>query len=80
MSTGSGNVFTDLGFADADALLATALLTYHVYCRLTALGPPPPELVTRLGLSPAEVSQLLRCKCTGLSRDRLMQVLAALGV
>jgi predicted XRE-type DNA-binding protein len=51
MTNGSGNVFADLGFDDAEELQVKAVLTYHVYSRIKALGLTQKDVVARLGIS-----------------------------
>jgi len=75
---GSGNVFADLGFADAEELQLKAVLTYHIYNRIKALGFTQREAVARLGISQPDVSRLMHCKHTGFSSDRLLGFLIAL--
>jgi len=77
---GSGNVFADLGFdeAEAEELQVKALLTYHIYNRIKALGLTQKEAVARLGISQPDVSRLMHCKHTGFSSDRLLAFLVAL--
>lgn len=75
---GSGNVFADLGFDDAEELQVKAVLTYHIYNRIKALGLTQKEAVARLGISQPDVSRLMHCKHTGFSSDRLLAFLVAL--
>src|SRR5262245_17492112 len=77
---GSGNVFADLGFyaAEAEELQVKALLTYHVYTRIKALGLTQKQAVARLGISQPDVSRLMHCRHTGFSSDRLLGFLVAL--
>jgi predicted XRE-type DNA-binding protein len=79
---GSGNVFADLGFdaAEAEELQVKALLTYHVYDRIKALGLTQKQVVARLGISQPDVSRLMHCKHTVFSSDRLLGFLDALGL
>ncbi len=75
---GSGNVFADLGFEDAEELQVKAVLTYHIYNRITALGLTQKQAGERLGLRQPDVSKLMHCKHTGFSSDRLLAFLVAL--
>jgi predicted XRE-type DNA-binding protein len=75
---GSGNVFTDLGFEDAEELQVKAVLTYHISSRIQALGLTQKHAAARLGLSQPDVSKLMHCKYTGFSSDRLLAFLVAL--
>jgi predicted XRE-type DNA-binding protein len=78
VTNSSGNVFADLGFADAEELQVKAVLTYHVYSRIKALGLTQKEVVARLGISQPDVSKLMHCRHTGFSSDRLLAFLVAL--
>jgi predicted XRE-type DNA-binding protein len=77
---GSGNVFADLGFEDAEELQVKAVLTYHIYNRIKALELTQKEVVARLGITQPDVSRLMHCKHTGFSSDRLLAFLVALDV
>ena len=74
----SGNVFADLGLENAEELQVKALLTYHIYNRIKALGLTQKQAVARLGISQPDVSKLMHCKYTGFSSDRLLAFLVAL--
>jgi predicted XRE-type DNA-binding protein len=75
---GSGNVFTDLGFEDAEELQLKAVLTYHIYTRMKALGLTQKQACERLGIRQPDVSKLMHCMYTGFSSDRLLAFLVAL--
>jgi predicted XRE-type DNA-binding protein len=78
VTRGSGNVFADLGFEDAEELQVKAVLTYQVYNRIKALGLTQKQAAARLGISQPDVSKLMHCKYTGFSSDRLLAFLVAL--
>jgi len=80
VTMGSGNVFADLGFDEAEAqeLQLKAVLTHHIYTRIHALGLTQKEAVARLGISQPDVSKLMHSKYTGFSSDRLLAFLVAL--
>jgi predicted XRE-type DNA-binding protein len=78
VTPGSGNVFADLGFDDAEELQVKAVLTYHIYNRIKALGLTQKQAGERLGISQPDVSKLMHCKYTGFSSDRLLAFLVAL--
>ena len=76
---GTSNVLADLGFADAEELSAKAVLALKLN-----------ELIDRQGLSQAEAARILAMpqpkisavrnyKLQGISLERLMQALTALG-
>jgi predicted XRE-type DNA-binding protein len=75
---GSGNVFADLGFADADERqtklrLALALNTIIAERKLTQEA-----AAVRLGLNQPKVSALRNYKLDGFSVERLMTLITAL--
>ena len=78
VTRGSGNVFADLGFDNAEELQVKAVLTYQVYNRIKALGLTQKQAAARLGISQPDVSKLMHCKHTGFSSDRLLAFLVAL--
>ena len=77
---GSGNVFADLGFDDAEELQVKAGLTHQIAHRIHALGLTQKQAVARLGISQPDVSKLMQGRYTGFSTDRLLALLNALDV
>jgi predicted XRE-type DNA-binding protein len=75
---GSGNVFADLGFDDAEELQVKAGLTHHIASRIKALGLTQAQAGDRLGISQPDVSKLMRGRYTGFSTDRLLALLTTL--
>lgn len=78
ITRGTGNVFADLGFADADELqtklrLAHALNSVIARRRLTQTA-----AAERLGVGQPKVSALANYKLDGFSVERLMGFLTAL--
>jgi predicted XRE-type DNA-binding protein len=80
VTRGSDNVFADLGFDNAEEWQIKAVLTYHIYTRIKALGLTQTQAAARLGISQPDVSKLMHCKYTGFSSDRLLAFLVALDV
>ena len=80
VTRGSGNVFADLGFADAEELQVKAALTRQIANRIKALGLTQVQAGTRLGISQPDVSKLMNGRYTGYSTDRLIAILTALEV
>ena len=77
---GSGNVFADLGLADAD----THLLKAELVTRIDAIvrqrgGITQTEAARILGLSQPDVSRLLRGDFREYSLERLLRLLTTLG-
>jgi predicted XRE-type DNA-binding protein len=77
---GSGNVFADLGFADAEELQVKAGLTHQISNRIKALGLTQVQAGERLGIGQPDVSKLMNGRYTGYSTDRLIALLNALDV
>lgn len=79
ITRGSGNVFADLGYADAEERqtklrLAHALNTEIARRRLTQA-----DAAEKLGVNQPKVSALTRYRLAGFSVERLMTFLTALG-
>lgn len=77
---GSGNVFADLGFEDAEELQAKAELTRQIRKRIEALKLTQVQAGERLGIGQPDVSKLVNGRTTGFSVDRLLALLNALAV
>lgn len=80
VTRGSGNVFADLGFADAEELQMKAALTRQIANRIKTFGLTQAQAATRLGISQPDVSKLMNGRYTGYSADRLIALLNALEV
>ncbi len=76
---GNGNVFTDLGFSDADAHLVKAELVSRIDDIVRDRGITQTEAARLLGLSQPDVSRLLRGDFREYSLERLFRLLTALG-
>ena len=76
---GSGNVFADIGFADADEMLARSELVRHINLIVERRGLTQVEAAKLLGINQPKVSALKRGRITESSIDRLMRFLVALG-
>ena len=76
---GSGNVFADLGFPDADAHLVKAGLVSHIDDIVRDRSLTQPEAARLMGLSQPDVSRLLRGDFREYSLERLFRLLNALG-
>jgi len=75
---GSGNVFTDLGFDNADEMLAKAKLVRAIAETMDTIGVTQVELAGMIGIDQSKVSKLLRGITDGFSSDRLMRILTRL--
>ncbi len=74
-----GNVFADLGFPDADVLLAKAGLVFHITQTISARRLTQKRAAEILGIDQPGVSDLLRGRLNRFSSDRLIRFLNALG-
>ena len=76
---GSGNVFADLGFPDADAHLVKAELVSRIDDIVRDRGITQTEAARLMGLSQPDVSRLLRGDFREYSLERLFRLLTTLG-
>ena len=76
---GSGNVFADLGFADADTHLVKADLVSRIDDIVRDRGLTQTEAGRLMGLSQPDVSRLLRGDFREYSLERLFRLLNGLG-
>ena len=74
-----GNVFADLGLADAEQELLKAKLTLQVHRLLKARNFTQAETAKLLGTTQPQVSALMALKPVSVSVGRLMEFLTILG-
>ena len=79
VETKSGNVFTDLGFQDAEERLLKAKLATKIAQLIESKGWTQAQTAERTALDQPKVSRLLRGQLSGFSADRLFAVLNRLG-
>ena len=72
---GSGNVFSDLGFDDADERFTRAKLGFHVYQLLTQRKLRQREIAELLAIKQTEVSNLLNRHFSRFTTDKLLAFL-----
>jgi predicted XRE-type DNA-binding protein len=75
---GSGNVFADLGFPDAEERQTKLRLAYALNAIMAARRLTQAAAAARLGLNQPKVSALRNYKLDGFSVERLMTLLNAL--
>ena len=75
----SGNVFRDLGFANADEMLAKAELARQIGKLIKRMGLSQEKAAMLLKIDQPKVSALLNGRLTAFSTERLMRFLKALG-
>ena len=79
IEAGSGNVFADLGFKDAEELLLKAKLATKIAQLIEKKGLTQAQTAERIALDQPKVSRLLRGQLSGFSADRLFAILNRLG-
>jgi len=77
--SGSGNVFRDFGYPDADVRQAKALLGTQIMKILDGEGLSTRQAETRTGVSHSEFSRIRQAKFSRFTIDRLMAILGRLG-
>jgi predicted XRE-type DNA-binding protein len=75
----SSNVFSDLGYKDADAMLAKAALAARIAKVIQGRKLTQVQAAKLLQIDQPKVSALLRGNLRGFSTDRLFRYLNALG-
>lgn len=76
---GSGNVFADLGFPDADTHALKAELVRRIAGLIKDEDLTQAEAADRMGISQPDVSKMLKGQFRPFSVERLMRFLTALG-
>ncbi len=79
IEAGSGNVYKDLGFKDADAMLAKARIVAEIARIIRGRRLTQVAAAEHLGLSQPKVSALLNGHFQGYSQERLIGLLNRLG-
>jgi predicted XRE-type DNA-binding protein len=79
MHRGSGNVFADLGLADAEKLKIKTGLVIEIRKAMRSLGLTQQDAAKRMGISQPKVSDMMRGDFTNLSERKLMDCLTQLG-
>ncbi len=79
VTASSGNVFRDIGFADADRRAAKAELVRTIAHLIGQRGATQQAAAELLGIDQPKVSNLLRGRLAGFSTERLLGFLTALG-
>lgn len=76
---GTDNVLADLGFPDAEELTAKVILSRKINDIIERRGLTQVEAAELLGISQPKVSAIRNYKLRGISLERLLQALTALG-
>lgn len=78
ITRGSGNVFADLGFADADERQTKVMLAHAINSILEERGLTQAKAASLLDAAQPKISALAHYKLEGFSVERLMTYLTAL--
>ena len=76
---GSGNVFADLGLADAEKLKIKTGLVIEIRKAMKSRGLTQQEAAKRMSITQPKVSDMMRGDFTNLSERKLMDCLTRLG-
>lgn len=76
---GSGNVFVDLGLADAEKLKIKTGLVIVIRKAMKSRGMNQQEAAARMGITQPKVSDMMRGDFANLSERKLMDCLTRLG-
>lgn len=76
---GSGNVYADLGIADANEMLVKAQPAAKIGSILKARHLTQAQAAEILGITQPKVSEMLRGKFRGISETKMIECLARLG-
>lgn len=79
VTSGSGNVFADLGLSNPDERLAKAELARAIGRAIEERGLTQREAAALMGIDQPKVSHVLRGRLADFSTERLMSFLMALG-
>ncbi|MDA8254096.1 MAG: helix-turn-helix transcriptional regulator [Betaproteobacteria bacterium] len=79
VETGTGNVFADLGLADAEKLKIKSGLVIEITRAIRKLNLTQEEAGRRMGIPQPKVSAMLRGDFSNLSERKLMECLNRLG-
>jgi predicted XRE-type DNA-binding protein len=79
MHRGSGNVYADLGLADAEKLKIKTGLVIEIRKAMRSLVLTQQDAAKRMGISQPKVSDMMRGDFTNLSERKLMDCLTRLG-
>lgn len=77
---GSGNVFADLGFPDAEEHRTKAEIVMALAEAIRAGGLTQAEAAEKLGIDQPKVSAILRGQFRGFSLERLLRLITALNI
>jgi predicted XRE-type DNA-binding protein len=76
---GSNNVFADLGFPDAEEMMAKAVLAHRIRRAIDERRLTQAEAAKVIGVDQPKISALRRGRLSGFSLERLLRFLVLLG-
>ena len=79
VTTSSGNVFADIGLAEAEEELTKAQLASHIRHTIKRQRLTQVAAAAQMGVDQPKVSALLNGRLANFSSERLMRLLTALG-
>jgi len=79
MIEGTGNIYADLGFPDAEEMLVKAQLATAIGDIIAARKLTQQQAADIVGLTQPKLSQLLNGRFRGISETKMMECLARLG-
>ena len=79
ITEGGPNVFADLGLPDADELLVKAKLAHQIAIGIREQHLNQSEAALLISMPQPKLSNMLRGQFRGISEDKMMRCLAALG-
>jgi predicted XRE-type DNA-binding protein len=79
IEVGSGNVYRDLGNADADRMLVKAQLATKIGDLMNRRRLTQSDAARLFGMTQPKVSSMLRGRFRGISEEKMMHCLVALG-
>ena len=76
---GSGNVFADLGFPDAEAHQLKAMLVVRITRLIKSQGLSQVEAAQQIGMSPPDLSRMLKGQFRTVPLEKLIRCIMVLG-
>lgn len=77
--TGSGNVYADLGYPDAEEMFVKARLAARIGALIKSRGWTQHEAAEVIGMPQSKLSRLLNGQFRGVSQAKMMECLTRLG-
>jgi predicted XRE-type DNA-binding protein len=78
-TTGSGNVFADLGLPDAEEMLVKSQIVVRLHDAIKSRKLTQTAAAKVIGIAQSDLSNVLRGRFRGYSTERLLRMLTAFG-